>query len=383
MTLNRVLISGLSGSIGGVESFLRSYVPLIQQAGIPCDFLVNVDRCAYEDVFTSIGSRTFHTHARSQNVIQYQKEIRAFFLEHAHEYMAIWVNKCMLNNIDNLKHAKKSGIPIRIIHAHNSANMDRNVKGRLQEGMHAVHRHQIGMYATHFWACSGQAAEWFYPPRLLSGSTYQLVPNAIDAAQFRYSQAVRQDVRKQLGLADDTLVIGHVGRFQYQKNHAYLLRVFREVHRRRSNSILLLVGQGEEESSIRAQVCEWGLEKAVRFLGVREDIPQLLQAMDVFVLPSRFEGLGIVLIEAQAAGLPCFASANVIPDEAKISPLLHWIPLDDGPAAWAEQILALQTQRQDMYAEIVHAGYDIHEAAAHVSAFFSAIRNGCDESGTE
>ena len=167
---------------------------------------------------------------------------------------------------------------------------------------------------------------------------YRVIHNAINIKQFAYNQQKRDSLRRDLGI-ENKLVIGNVGRFHFQKNHEFLIRIFAEIHKRNKQSVLLLVGQGELEADIREQVRRLHLEEHVSFLGLRNDVSDLMSAMDVFLFPSVFEGLGIVAIEAQASGLPCIVSTEV-PQDAKVTDRIKFIPLSLSAEEWAKEAVS-------------------------------------------
>lgn len=222
---------------------------------------------------------------------------------------------------------------------------------------------------TDYWACSEIAGKWMFKNR-----NFRVIHNAINVSDFVYNESIRQKVRTQLGLLKDEFVIGHVGRFSYQKNHDFLIDVFNEVHRRLPEAVLILIGDAVEDelylNKAKQKVKELNLVENVRFLGIRNDVPDLMQAMDCFLFPSRFEGLGIVIIEAQTAGLPCYVS-SVIPNEVKITNLVDFISLNESPENWAEKIIKNKNyKRKDISKEIIKAGYDINTEIKKMQKFY-------------
>ena len=218
----------------------------------------------------------------------------------------------------------------------------------------------ISRYANVLWACSMESAKWACPAMDLP---CEVIPNAIDAQMFRFSEQVRREVREQYGL-EDCLVVGHVGRLQYQKNQTFLLDAFRHLHEREEKARLVLVGDGPDLTELEAKAVTLGIEREVLFLGNRDDVNRLLQAFDLFVMPSHFEGFGMAALEAQAAGLPCLLSASV-PRETKLTRNVEFIPAED-PAIWAEHMLNMLERheiRRDEAQTIADAGYDIGTAA--------------------
>ena len=365
--MKKVLVFGMTDNPGGVESFLMNYYRKLNRGKIQFDFLCNNKTVAYEDEIASLGGEIFKICARSENPVLYKKQMTAFFKENAKKYCAIWVNVCSLANIDYLKFAKKFGIKTRIIHSHNTQNMDSFLRGLL----HKFNRFFIGNYATHFFACTTLAADWFYSEKIKKSPNFKLIFNAIDCEKFAFNERKREECRKELNVSDKC-VFGNVGRFHSQKNQSFLLDVFKEISQKREDAVLILCGGGNDETMLRRKTSELKLEDKVLFVGVRNDVERLFQAMDVFLLPSLYEGLGIVLIEAQAAGLPCLASADVIPEDAKVTNLLKFISLESGAENWAnEAVEALKnTDRPQTLSLIAAKGYDINTQIAGLENFF-------------
>ncbi|MBM6723633.1 glycosyltransferase [Pseudoflavonifractor phocaeensis] len=250
-------------------------------------------------------------------------------------------------------------VPKIIVHSHSAF-----VEGAdplIRQNMLRVHlelREQFNpSLATDFWACSKAAADWLFGDQI-PREKIKILKNAIDAGQYRFDRQIRERTRKSLGL-DGKFVMGHVGRFAFAKNHEFLMEVFREVSRAEPEVVLLLVGAGPLESDIQKKAEQAGLSNRVIFAGQRKDVPALLQTMDVFCLPSRFEGLGIVLVEAQAAGLPCLIS-QAVPEEGVLTDLVTRLPLERN--LWVEKIRGLCHEdliRPDTLRAITDAGYNI------------------------
>ncbi len=358
----RVLLSGVSSNIGGVETFLLEYIRHMDLNKIQFDLICNTEKPACEEEFTSLGVNIYKVSARGRNFVKFRKETEAFFRENAYKYDVFWCNKCMLNNIDFLKYAKKYGIPVRIIHSHNSALMDRGLKGFLMKQLHLVGKQNVSRYATDFWACSDFAGKWFYSQKLMDNNNYCFIPNAVNAEKFRFSDTVRQEYRISQN-AENKFVIGHVGRFHLQKNHMFLLDIFFEILKKRPDSELWLIGQGELMTAVQQKVAQLGISEQVRFFGIRKDVPSLMQAMDCFLLPSLFEGLPVVAVEAQAAGLPCYLAGNGTTKLAKLTDRCHYLQLEDSPQVWADAIIQGDVDRVDTYEQIVEAGFELQTAA--------------------
>ena len=345
----------------GLETMLMNYYRHIDRSIMQFDFLMHrSDESDYEEEITQLGGRIYRLPAINlKNISGYQKRAVCFFENH-HEYKIVHAHMDALSVLP-LRAARQSDIPVRIAHSHNN-HFDREAKMLIR----MLLKKCIPHYATDLFGCSKEAVEFMFGHRQA-----HVLHNAIDSAEFSYNEKVREQIREDLGL-ERKFVVGHVGRFGYQKNHRFLLEIFREIHLLFPESVLLLVGDGKDKTSMQQWVIQNGLQDNVKFLGVCENVPQLLQAMDVFVLPSHFEGLGVVLIEAQAAGLPCFASADVVSREAKITDLLKFIPLDNGAAYWARQILDGRNAKRRINCTplIKEAGYDIVDQAQWLQSYY-------------
>lgn len=367
-----ILVFGMTENPGGVESVIMNYFRHMDPAGFHMDFLCNTPTVAYEEELKARGSQVIKIPMRSKDAKAYKKAMDDFFSAHGSEYDAIWVNVCSLANIDYLKYAKKAGIPIRIIHSHNSANMDSKARAIL----HHLNKTRIDKYANVFWSCSQSSSDWFYSDAIQKSKTYRLINNAIDMSVYAYNPKVRQEKRRELGIGEHQLVVGHTGRLHFQKNQTFLLEIFASILEKRPDALLLLAGDGEDEAMLKEKAGSLGIADKVRFLGVRKDVPALLQAMDVFVFPSVFEGWGLSLLEAQAASLPCFASADVIPADIKMSDHVTFIPLSQPPAVWADTILKSDLERKARnVAGIAQAGYDIEKESQKLASILRGFKD--------
>lgn len=354
----RVLVFGMTENPGGIESFLMNYYRHIDRDKIQLDFLCNSHNpIAHEAELISLGARMYHVTARRKNLLRYKRELKTVFDEHACEWDAIWVNICSLANVDYLKIAKRYGIGRRIIHSHNTENMDSRLRGWL----HKWNKLRINEYATDFWACSDDAAQWCYRGKLMERAV--LVHNAIDVRRFAYDGQKRMQIRIGLGIENEC-VIGNVGRLHFQKNQSFVIDVFFEFVKECPQSRLILVGQGEDEQQLRDKCGKAGLTDKVIFAGVQENIDAWLSAFDLFLFPSLFEGLGIAALEAQANGMPVLASAQVIPEEVKINENLAFYSLGHDAHSWAEKLLELQADmgripRDSVFQNFVLKGYEV------------------------
>lgn len=366
--MKRVLVYGMTDNLGGMETFMQSYIRGMQDNNIVFDFIAPYEKIAIEQEVIALGGKVYHLPSRKKSFFEYHRRFKEYMQEHATEYDAVWLNDCMFCNLDLLKFAKKFGIKTRIIHAHNSEAMG----SKSQLVRHTINKNFVAKYATDFWACSDLAAEWSYPNSVKENKNYRVIPNAINTFNYRYREDVRCKMRKDLGL-EDNFVIGNVGRLHFQKNQDFMIEIFRELIKKKPNAVLLLIGSGEDEKRLKEKVSTYGLEDNIHFLGLRTDVPDLLQAMDVFLMPSRFEGLGIVAIEAQTAGLPCIMS-DVIPHETKVTENAVYLSLGTSAEQWSKQIEKFYDfKRKDECTSVIEHGFDIKVASQKLFAWFESI----------
>jgi glycosyltransferase involved in cell wall biosynthesis len=367
--LKKILVFGMTENPGGVESVIMNYYRNIDHRKIHFDFLCNsYNAIAFEDELKRNGSKCFHFVARSKNPIQYRYTLRAFFKQHAAEYDAIWVNVCSLANIDYLKLAKKYGISRRIIHSHNSENMDSALRGQL----HKFNKKGILKYATDFWACSEDASKWFFEGEALKQAV--IIKNAIDIAKMQFDPEKREKYRERLN-AQRQFVIGNIGRLHFQKNQNFAIDIFAEYVKKNPNAILLLIGQGEDEPILKAKAKKMALEDKILFLGLQQDIQGWLSMMDLFLFPSQFEGLSVVAMEAQANGIPVLASKNVIPAEVKINENFQFYGLERSAVEWADQIIWMgrhftRLDSEKILKSFVEKNFEIKQEAQRLEDWF-------------
>lgn len=353
----KILVFGMTENPGGVESFIINYYRHIDRRKIQFDFLCNsYEPIAYEEEVKRLGGRCFHIIARHVDYRKYVLELEKVFREYASEWDAIWVNVCSLANVDYLKEARKYKIKKRIIHSHNSQNMDSKLRGIL----HWWNKKKIGKLATDFWACSEDAARWFYSDKELKRAV--IIHNAIDIEHVQFDVKKRETIRKKYCWGKK-YVIGNVGRLHFQKNQSFMLDIFYYYYKKHSDSVLVLVGQGEDEKMLKDKAAKLKLSTAVFWAGVQSDIQAWLSSFDLFLFPSKFEGLGIAALEAQVNGLPVLASAGVIPQEVKINNNFLFCELEDGAEVWSQKIDKMQDmEREDFKAvrqKFIDSGYDI------------------------
>ena len=352
---------------GGLETMLMNYYRHIDRSRLQFDFMVHrYERGAYDDEIESLGGKIYRVHPiHPEYLLVYFSELNRFFKEH-HEYKIVHSHLDLLSTFV-LRSARKNGIPVRISHSHSSSFSD----GGARRLFKLYSRRRLNAECTHFFACSEAAGRFQFGDNIVDSGRLTIMRNAIDTNKFKFDVETRSRIRAELSLGDK-FVIGHVGRFSYPKNHDFIIDVFREVTKTERDASLLLVGDGELRSAIENKVASMGLSEKVIFVGSIPNVNEYMMAMDVFLFPSHFEGLGIVLIEAQTSGLKCLCSEEAIPKDADVSGLLEYIPLSAPISEWGRKILACKNTyiRKDMCLGVKNAGYEIRSASKWLEKFY-------------
>jgi len=355
---------------GGLETMIMNYYRSIDRSRVQFDFLVHRSKkAAYDDEILSMGGKIYSVPKLNPFSNGYKKSLNEFFQTHK-EYRVIHVHQDCLSSVI-LKAAKKNNVSVRIAHSH-SSSQDKNIKYLLK----LFYMRSIPKYATELFACSKAAGDWMF-----KGCSYKVVANAIDAERFTYDANLSKQVRSELGIEEGDFVIGHVGRFSRVKNHTFLLDIFNEILKMNGQAKLIFVGSGDLEESIREKANSLKIAENVFFLGDRNDVYRVLQAVDVFVLPSLYEGLPVTLVEVQASGLKFIISDKVPVQSILINKLGKVISLDESPESWAGQILDFVSgyKREDTYKEICNAGFDIKSSAHWLQNYYLEKYNNLKE----
>lgn len=335
---------------GGTQALLMNIYRNIDREKVQFDFLVEYpNKQFYDDEIISLGGKIFYTNIRNDyNIFKFKKQLKRILNEN--DYKIVHVHAFTIGYIC-LKTAKECNIPVRIAHSHNNETVH-DSKYFLKKIMQKLYT----IYATDLFACSNEAGKY-----LFKNKKFTVLNNAIDTKKFEYNESIRRKMRSNLKI-ENNFVVGHVGRLHTQKNHDFLIDIFKEIKHKRENSKLLLIGTGPLENKIKEKIKNCKLENDVLFLGNRTDVNDIYQAMDVFVFPSLFEGLGIVTIEAQVSGTPVICS-DKLPKEIEITNLCTKVSLDKDAVTWAD--ICLKKSENEKKAdlqykeEVVKAGYDI------------------------
>lgn len=354
---------------GGAETMIMNLYRNIDRSKVQFDFVENEgDTADFDEEILSLGGNIFHCPRYvGKNHLTYCRWWRDFFASHKGVYSVVHGHIGSTAAI-YLSIAKRHGA-YTIAHSHSAG---------FGSAMYRVFSYPTRYVADHFFACSRDAGISRYGKKVGSDTNRcQLLNNAIDTNKFMFNTGVRCKTREELGIKKDTLVIGHVGRFVEAKNHLFLIEVFAQIHSRTPDSVLLLLGDGFLRPQIEAAIAENHLDNAVIMTGVKSDVWNYYQAMDVFVFPSIYEGLPVSLVEAQTAGLPCCVS-DAVPRESAITNLVQFRSLQDTAMQWADWVAEqAQLPRVDMRKTICAAGYDIVSTTKWLEDFYTKVVNNC------
>ena len=344
-------VNGGTMDMGGISAYMMNYYRFIDKKRIQIDFIVHGKYGVYDREIETLGGKVYHIPTKRENYIQNRIQIRSILS--SGQYKIVHSHMDGMNG-NLLREAAKLHIPVRISHSHNTEFLTNNI---LKILFHKYYRSIIPKYATELWACSSMAGRWLYG----QGHTFEVIPNAIDTDKYAFNTKLRDQIRGKLGLRGK-YVIGHVGKISYQKNHAFLIKLFYEISQKKSDVVLMLVGDGDLRQKMEDLVEKYDIASKVIFMGQQDNVNELLNAMDVFVMPSIFEGLPVVLVEAQCNGLHCICSTNV-PEESNITGNVEFITLSDNVNRWVTAIMSNNQRDYEAKKKVVSKGYDIVSAS--------------------
>lgn len=363
-------------NLGGIECMLMNYYKSIDRNKVQFDFLVHREKKGpFEDEIESLGGKIYRMLPISpKNYINYKKKLNLFFKKHT-EYKIVHSHLNALSSIV-LKIAKKNNIPVRIAHSHtaiepyvfkNILKKNTDIKATIKNTVQNLVKYKVAKNATHFFACGVKAGEWLYGKN--NSSKVVVINNAINSSLFLYNEEKAAEIKKKYKLTGKK-VIGHVGRFNEPKNHSFLIKIFKKILEKDLNSVLVLIGIGNLMDPIKKEVERLGIKDHVLFLGIQNNINDLLQGFDLFLFPSLYEGLPVTLIEAQASGLR-IVSSNAVTTEVDITGLITFLNLKSSETEWADTVLnKLNYKRLNTFEQIKSGGYDIHENAKNLQNFY-------------
>lgn len=354
---------------GGAETMVMNYYRKIDKTKVQFDFMVHrQERGAYDDEIEAMGGRIYRMcPIFPQNFAKYKKMLKVFFDGHP-EYKILHSHMSELGCYAFIE-AQKHGVKVKVCHAHNAPIKESmNLKEKGQLVFRDYFKKKMLPCTDHLFICGEKAGNWLYGEG--NKDRFVMMNNAVDAEKFRFSPTVREEVRKELGV-ENKFVLLNVGRFNLQKNHTFILDIFKEIKALHGDSVLLLAGNGPLENEIKEKCARLGLDDSVKFLGLRSDVDRILQGADIFLFPSLYEGLPVTMVEAQSSGIKCFIS-DVIPQQCVLTDDVISLSLQSGAAAWAKGITALSTgyDRKDRYEDMVKANFDITANAQWLCDFY-------------
>lgn len=363
---------GING--GGVGAVLLNFYTHMNHNDVKFDIIIDdlpsvKNGSLNEDAFKKMGCNIFRVTPKSQNLSENIRQVSEIMkngnYDILHSNMEEWsALYCKLG--------KKYGIKTRIAHAHLAYVNNPSFVKRMYNSVLKV---GLRRYATDFFACSKDAGRYLFGDKILKKNNFRVLPNAIDTKSYSYNPSTRKRIRNEFGIADTTFAVGFVGRLYYQKNPERMLSIFNEICKLHPDSHLVIVGDYKSYAKfdgLKKYAEENGFSDKITYTGLRKDVPDVMQAFDAFVLPSRYEGFGIVYIEAQAAGLMTFGTAKVVPEEVDCTPLMHFIDSQSEDKIWAKQILenSLDYERKDTAKEIENCGFEISVEAKKLQQFY-------------
>ena len=339
---------------GGLEAIVLNYYKYLDRSQVQFDFIVDIGspRIPREEI-EQLGGRIIIV-PRYEDVFHYIRELARIFREENYTIVHSHINTM---SVFPLCAAWISKVPIRIAHSHSTSNKKEKKKDFIKKCLQPLAK----IFATDYFCCSELAGRWLFGNRTYNKGNVYLLRNAIDTGNFRFSQKSRVEKRNELQIKENQILIGHIGRFVTQKNHSFLIKVFQEIHRKNKETILVMVGEGPLLELMKQKVKELQLDEAVIFTGQRRDTNELYSAFDVLLLPSLYEGLPVVGVESQTAGLPCIMS-DEITKEIKVLDSTKLLPFSLGAKRWAEEVLDsfVAVKRKDTSQILVENGFDIH-----------------------
>lgn len=354
---------------GGVEAVIMNYYEHIDRTKVQFDFIVHNDnKIDITQEVEAMGGKVYKVTPYYKNPIAFMHGIYKVIRDH--HYRIVHSNMNTLSAFP-LFAAWVAGAPVRILHNHSTSSPGETKRNIMKFMLRPFAR----LFANHYLACSRLAGEWMYGRKMMDSGKVTIVNNAIDLKKYAFNPQKRKILRKELGLADE-FVIGHVGRFMFQKNHEFLIDVFAEAYKKNPHMALLLVGDGPLRPAMEEKVKKLGLTGHVKFLGLRNNVQDFYHVMDLFILPSHYEGLPVVGVEAQANGLLCLFSTKVT-KETRLTHSAQFLDLEAGASMWAEGIISLKCERNKKAGdELRQAGFEINKETEKLVKFYIELSTG-------
>lgn len=355
--------------IGGSQAMVLNLYKSIDRNKVQFDFIIDhPEQRALVSEVKELGAIVYKMPTfTGKNIVEVCKAWSSFFKLHP-EYKILHSHVRSYASI-YLPIAHKYNIKT-IIHSHSTSN-----GSGISAYIKAIMQYPLRFQADYYFGCSKEAGEWLFGKKVVASNKYHMLQNSIDLEKYKINRVIREKYRLELGL-DNRRTFIHVGRFHPAKNHIFLLDMFAEWLKKNQDDILLIIGDGDLRLSIERKIKLLKIVDSVKMLGIRKDVPNLLQAADCFLFPSKWEGLPVTIVEAQAAGLPSLISANVTND-VFISQLAIKLPIDNGIKCWIEKMSELDYRRVDVTDDIKRAGFDIVSTVEWLTDSYMKLYNDC------
>lgn len=361
MSIKRVLICGFTENMGGMETYVMNIYRHLDRSQLQFDFLKFHDiKLAFTEEIEKLGGEIFFIPMKRENYKEHYQKLRKLFLENNYAGIYYQCNHKLVS-LDLFKYAKKNGVSKRVVHSHNSAQEPTSFLHRIREKRV---ENKFDQYITDCFACSEEAGRMMFGNR-----NFTVIKNSVDSTVFCMNKSARDKIQKELDI-QNKLVIGTVGRLSNAKNPFYILEIFKALHNREPESAFIHIGEGEYRDALETKIREYQLEECYHLMGKKSNVVDYLNAMDIFLLPSKFEGFPFVLIEAQATGLPCVIS-NTVTKACDLTGKNGYLSIEESPEVWADYLLKLDISTRESETDCIRAkGYDIRQVAKQIQDFF-------------
>lgn len=359
--MKRILVYGLANNWGGVEAIVMSIIQRLEDK-FHFDIIHSSAPSSYETKYECENVRFVHIPTWGSDRVGFKRELKRLLLSSNYDY--VWINACIMSNATIASVVKKYSKAKIIIHSHGSSFEEKNIIKRwVLLGMHYWNRKTYFKLLDIPCCCSIKSAEWFYGKDFVREHDVYFIKNGVDYKQYQFNSEIRNAYREELNIEDDTLVLFHAGRLTLVKNQRKILDILQVLVNENKKVLLLIAGVGELHDELVDYASKLGVSKYVKFLGMRNDVNNLMQAADIFLLPSFHEGFPVTIVEAQSAGLPCLVSAN-LSREVDITNSVKFIPIESDPEVWSKEIECFEPKMREKVSELVkQSGYDIVDVA--------------------
>lgn len=369
----RVLQKTATLGPGGIQKFLINVQSNMDSSEVVFDYFLNtLEPNFFTETAKNLGSNIYGRNRNIGNPItKFWRRYRLFYsVLKKEKYSIVHIDETLEMTAFSVLVARFAGTRTIIAHSHNDHASEKTLWVR-KHLLNPVYRMIISRLATDYFACSQIAAKWMFTPEIVESGKVKIINNGIQSELYVYNPTIEKAYREKLGLGD-SYVLGHVGRFFYQKNHKFILDTFKEISKLKEDSILVLVGDGELKQEMESYAKHLGVYHKVLFYGVTSEVNKILQTFNAFIFPSRYEGLGIVAIEAQAASVQTFCAEETIAKEVSVTEFCHYIPLKLGPAEWAKRIIQCSEmyEKRNTSKDIRNANFDIATVSKMLEKFY-------------